>query len=72
MDDGILSLKKQLLEKDAEIAALKSKLEKIQKVCIHIHMSNTAPPPICQVYLPKYCHLEATILSVIFSRITLY
>ncbi|XP_060790275.1 adenylyltransferase and sulfurtransferase MOCS3 isoform X2 [Neoarius graeffei] len=31
MDDGILSLKKQLLEKDAEIAALKSKLEKIQK-----------------------------------------
>lgn len=43
MDDDILSLKKRLLDKDAEIAALKSKLEKIQKVCIHIHMSNTAP-----------------------------
>ncbi|XP_058254263.1 adenylyltransferase and sulfurtransferase MOCS3 [Hemibagrus wyckioides] len=31
MDDDILSLKKQLLEKDAEIAALKNKLEQIQK-----------------------------------------
>ncbi|XP_060736161.1 adenylyltransferase and sulfurtransferase MOCS3 [Tachysurus vachellii] len=31
MDDDILSLKKQLLEKDAEITALKNKLEQIQK-----------------------------------------
>ncbi|KAF4084038.1 hypothetical protein AMELA_G00124590 [Ameiurus melas] len=31
MDDDILSLKKQLLEKDAEIVALKNKLEQIHK-----------------------------------------
>ncbi|MCJ8736869.1 hypothetical protein PDJAM_G00017210 [Pangasius djambal] len=31
MDGDVLSLKKQLLEKDAEIAALKNKLEQIQK-----------------------------------------
>lgn len=31
MDDDILSLKKQLLEKDAEIAALKNKLQQIHK-----------------------------------------
>ncbi|KAF5909706.1 adenylyltransferase and sulfurtransferase MOCS3, partial [Clarias magur] len=31
MDSDVLSLKKQLLEKDAEIAALKNKLEQIQK-----------------------------------------
>ncbi|XP_053093806.1 adenylyltransferase and sulfurtransferase MOCS3 [Pangasianodon hypophthalmus] len=31
MDDDVLSLKKQLLEKDAEIAALKNKLEQSQK-----------------------------------------
>lgn len=42
MDDDILGLKKQLLEKDAEIAALKQKLEQIQKVCTRIHVSSTA------------------------------
>lgn len=41
MDDDILSLKKQLLEKDAEIAALKNKLEQIQKVFIRIHVTST-------------------------------
>lgn len=42
MGDDVLSLKKQLLEKDAEIAALKKKLEQMQKVFTRNHVSSTA------------------------------
>lgn len=33
MDDTILSLKTQLLEREREIAALKQKLHQVEKVC---------------------------------------
>jgi len=33
MDDTILSLKTQLLEREKEIAALKKKLHQMEKVC---------------------------------------
>lgn len=42
MEDDILSLKKQLLEKDAEIAALKKKLEQTQKVSL-VFMCHVQP-----------------------------
>lgn len=42
MDDDVLSMKKQLVEKDAEIADLKKKLRQIQKVCTRIHVFSTA------------------------------
>lgn len=67
MDDDILSLKKQLQEKDAEIAALKKKLEQTEKVCTRIHVPYSIQhlTPVCQAFLLNYCHVEASVLCVI-------
>lgn len=56
MDDDILSLKKKLLEKDAEIAALKNKLEQLQKQDNSLFMD-------LQDQVSRLSHLQYTALT---------